>query len=104
MGQINHPGLQCFNCGHDLSELPAPIGRHDNCPQCFEAVHNCRTCRHYAPNSPGACAEDQAEPPSNKETANFCDWFQPATGGGGGNAASKNDAARARLDELFSKD
>ena len=104
MVQINHPGLACWNCGCDLSELTTPIGRHDQCPKCFEAVHNCRSCRHYAPSSASACAEDQAEPPSNKETANFCEWFKPTSDGGGGDSTSKNDEAKARLDALFGDD
>ena len=104
MSQINHPGFYCWNCGIDLADLPTPISRHDHCPKCFEALHNCRSCRHYASEASVTCSEDQADPPSNKETANFCEWFKPASDAGSAPAADRNEEARSRLDALFGED
>ena len=101
MSQINHPGFSCWNCGIDLADLPTPISRHDHCPKCFEALHNCRSCRHYAPKASVTCSEDQADPPSNKETANFCEWFRPDAGAFSGDRTGRADKAKDRLQALF---
>ena len=96
--------LACWNCNASLSELPRPITRHMNCPQCFECLHCCRMCRHFVDHAPGACAEERAEPPVHKEGANFCDYFSPQAGSY--RAGSNQRAARAKssLRTLFGKD
>ncbi len=93
-------GLQCWNCGESIDDIPLPISRHANCQKCFEVLHCCRLCQHYEKGRPGDCLEDLADPPGNKETANFCSYFKPkpnafcATG-------QNNDNARSKLDALF---
>jgi hypothetical protein len=92
--------LHCWNCGARLASVPLPLSRHDYCPNCSEALHCCRQCMSWSTDAPGQCLEHRAEPPTNKESANFCEWFtlnaEPARASGG-----KADAARARLDALF---
>lgn len=94
--------LLCWNCGASLDELPRPITRHMNCPACFEDLHCCRLCRHYLANATFPCAEDRAEPPVHKEGANFCDYFRPSTEAFRPVGKVKHDAAKQRLDALFS--
>ena len=65
----------CWNCGRDLADIPRPISRHSNCPECFTDLHCCRLCKHFLPERVGVCAEDRADPPVEKENANFCDFF-----------------------------
>lgn len=93
--------IVCWNCGASLAEIPRPISRHANCPVCFEDLHCCRLCRHYAPGITGQCEDDRADPPIHKETANFCDYFRPDFGAYRQRTGTKRDAARARLDALF---
>ena len=93
--------IVCWNCGASLAEVPRPISRHANCPACFEDLHCCRLCRHYAPGITGQCEDDRADPPVHKETANFCDYFRPVFGAYRDRTGTKRDAARARLDALF---
>jgi hypothetical protein len=63
-------------------------------------------CRFYLPGSRGDCCEPGAEPPSEKERANFCDWFsldqkfRKATPGRGKDRG-KAEAAKSAFDELF---
>ena len=92
--------LQCWNCGAALTEVPLPISRHANCAACYAHLHCCRLCVNYDPRRPAQCTEDRAEPPGNKEAANFCEWFEPRGGAVAvrGTAAA---AARARLDAMF---
>lgn len=97
--------LTCWNCATALHEVLLPVSRHEYCPQCAEAVHCCRMCRHYAPRLAEQCAEDRAEPPTDRQSANFCEFFLPllpSDGESGTDGAAA--AARARLDALFGDD
>jgi hypothetical protein len=94
----------CWNCRRPLAGLAPPFGRHSACPACFVVLHCCRMCVHHAPRLASSCDEDRAEPPANKEVANFCDWFRPRAGGDTGGGAARDAAeaaARTRLAALF---
>ena len=93
----------CWNCGRGLSDEPLPWSRHANCQGCFTELHCCRLCRFYDPQAVDECREDRAEPPSNKETANFCEWFAPRAGAYQGDRNDRAASARAELDALFGK-
>ena len=93
--------LQCWNCGASLADLPRPITRHMNCPACFEDLHCCRLCRHYAPSATPPCDEDRADPPVQKETANFCEFFRPRPDAFEPRRGSRSAGARASLESLF---
>ncbi len=114
--------LVCWKCGADLAELPRPLERMAECPQCRAYQHVCRLCQFYDPRLSGKCREDRAEEVLDKERPNFCDWFKakphayrapgaanPAAKSGlgalfGEEAAgtdSQTDATRDRLDDLF---
>jgi hypothetical protein len=97
---MNQP-LQCWNCGAPLADVPQPMSRHEHCPQCFEALHCCRLCRHYDMTATGQCNEDRAEPPGNKESANFCEWFSAREGAGPAAGDDKQADARRKLEDLF---
>jgi hypothetical protein len=58
-------------------------------------------CRHYSPQAAKQCKEPQAEPPREKDRANFCDFFDL----GSGPLAERGAAAEAKaaFDKLFSK-
>ena len=94
----------CWNCGCSLKDIPRPISRHANCPECFEDLHCCRLCVHFAPRLTGQCDDDRADPPVQKENANFCDFFRPLSGAYEDVRGSRRDAARQQLDALFGGD
>ena len=98
---MSTPELACWNCGADLAGVPRPISRHEQCPDCFEALHCCRLCRHYRTDVTGQCDEDRADPPVIKENANFCDWFRPKAGAFSGDRTTRADAAKDKLQALF---
>ncbi len=91
--------LSCWNCGAALTTLVLPVSRRADCPDCRAELHCCRMCRHFDRDRPEQCREDRAEPPTNKDVANFCDWFEPRAGLAG--VLAPEDAARTRLDALF---
>ena len=93
--------LVCWNCGADLEDIPRPISRHATCGQCFNELHCCRLCRHYDPKRTMQCFEDRADPPLQKENANFCDFFAPAVGAHDHRTSTRSADARHELDALF---
>lgn len=114
--------LDCWKCGASLAELPRPLSRLAECPKCRAYLHVCRMCQFYDPKLTSQCHEERAEEVRDKERANFCDWFKArpkayippnsektqtaktqidALFGGAADSASKPDAARDKLDELF---
>ncbi len=93
--------LTCWNCGELLADVPLPISRHENCPNCFTELHCCRLCRYYDPSIPDQCEEDRADPPVNKEVGNFCEWFQPRAGTFQISRSQKKDVSLSKLDSLF---
>jgi len=99
----------CWYCGSPVVERE-PFGRSLSCAACGKELRSCRNCRFHRPGSRGDCAETNADPPADKERANFCDWFsldQKYRGETGGNradmekAAVKAAAARTAFDNLF---
>ena len=99
------PELHCWNCGALLIDIPRPISRHANCPECFNELHCCRLCSFFDPSiSTGQCEEERADPPVIKDGANFCEWFQPKPGAYSPRVTGKRNAALSRLDALFGED
>jgi hypothetical protein len=97
--------LKCWNCGESLDDIPTPISRQANCPACFNELHCCRLCIHYdASIAADQCAEDRADPPVIKDSANFCEWFAPRANAFGEDTNEKRDAALTKLDDLFAID
>lgn len=95
--------VRCHYCGGPVGE-DVTIGFRDTCGRCGRDLHVCRNCRFYDPGAYNACREPQAERILDKERANFCEYFVPAsdlTPGARGSSSSREDAARKRLEDLF---
>lgn len=92
----------CGKCGKRLELGTAQIGRRETCPHCGAELHACIHCRHYDENVAKECKEPFAEVPSDKEAANFCDFFQIGDGADRGGSASK-DAIVSAAESLFKK-
>ena len=90
--------LSCWNCGADASDEPLPLSRQASCQKCGEYLHCCRQCTQCAPNRPGECNHDLTDPPFDKTSANFCEYFKPNFRL---DAKSNNEDAKAKLDALF---
>ncbi len=96
--------LVCWNCGTSLENVSRPITRHVNCPNCYEFLHCCRMCQHYAPSRPAECDDDRADPPVIKESANFCEYFSPAFDTYESAQADRKKDAESELAALFDKE
>ncbi|SEN03080.1 hypothetical protein SAMN05444354_128108 [Stigmatella aurantiaca] len=71
----------CGHCGRPLDIIGNQVGRRDTCPHCGEEVRACRNCRHFEPSASKQCKEPFADVPSDKDSANFCEFFQIGEGG-----------------------
>jgi hypothetical protein len=93
--------LQCYKCQEILSETyKVMVGRRDICPKCMADIRCCRNCQFYDVKSYNECREPSADRVTEKEKANFCDYFK--IGSGAGDADAKADAL-AKANALFKK-
>ncbi|MDR2543094.1 MAG: hypothetical protein LBC80_06555 [Treponema sp.] len=94
----------CWYCGHPIT-VEMPIGRSARCHDCGKDLRACKNCRFFLSGARGDCRETSAEPQSDKERANFCDWFSLEKNAGqtAGQSKEKDKAAssRAAFDNLF---
>ena len=93
--------VACYRCGTSLAHLSLPLSRQDECPQCHNHLHVCKMCRHFDPNVPRQCREDDAEEVLEKARLNFCDWFVASEAAFDADRKSEEDQAKAALDNLF---
>ncbi|MFN3238815.1 MAG: hypothetical protein ACE37D_17370 [Pseudomonadales bacterium] len=91
--------LCCWNCGSDVSDEPMPLSRQASCQKCGEFLHCCKLCTQFAPGRSGDCDNELADPPTDKTSANFCEYFIPNTHLKV--SGSKPSDAEAKLAALF---
>ena len=125
--------IVCWRCGESLVDLILPMSRREECKACGTDQHVCKLCKFYGVDVSNQCTEDRAEDVTNKESANFCDYFEPKPNtyinketkemvnakaelaalfgddvsednDQDQNAVSKEDAARTALEKLFGGD
>ncbi|MCL2879586.1 MAG: hypothetical protein FWF29_05005 [Treponema sp.] len=97
----------CWYCGEPVTDED-PIGRSLRCTKCGKDLRSCKNCRFYVTGSRGDCSESGAQPPADRELANFCDWFSlnPAyrTASAGKNKDREQAAkAKSAFDNLFTQ-
>jgi len=92
----------CAYCG---TPYTPPIYRTTLCQKCGKELKTCRNCRHFSPGEANDCHETVSEPVLDKDRANFCDWFTPATDAAVGTTElNKHSDARLAFADLFSDD
>lgn len=77
------------------------VGRRETCPGCSEELRSCRNCRHFDEGVAKLCKEPFAEVPSDKDEANFCEFFQ--FGEGGHTDKADKQALLSAAESLFKK-
>ncbi|MBN2030099.1 hypothetical protein JW824_07615 [bacterium] len=93
--------MHCYRCGREV-HVQDRVGRQETCPHCGVYLHCCLNCRFYDPNAYHQCRESEAEYVSDKESANFCDYFEP----GDSKKSQRTDRAeeaKKKLEQLFQK-
>ena len=74
-----------------------PLSRLSECLGCHAELHVCRMCEFYDPRKAESCTEERADPPLDKQRANFCEYFRPRVGA---YKLEDNGAAGKAVDEL----
>lgn len=93
--------LRCWQCRQLLAGVIFPMSRREECDACGADQHVCKLCLHYQPGISNDCNEDRAEAVTDKERANFCDYFQPGVLPAGSQSGGDPLSARQALAELF---
>lgn len=91
----------CYRCQYEIVSQER-IGRRDICPRCGSNLHCCLNCTFYDTRYANACREPNADPVTDKEAGNFCEFFtfgkqQPPQ------QRAAAATARAQLEALFKK-
>lgn len=97
-----HNDLSCWQCGVELTDVIFPMSRREECPQCGADQHVCRMCKEY--DGRGGCNEPRAEHVSDREKANFCDYFSPSGQNFEVTGNQKALKAKAQLAALFGEE
>jgi len=72
--------FRCHSCGGAIELIAGEsVSRRAECGKCTADVHCCLNCKYFDTSRSNQCAESQADWVSDKQTANFCDWFSPRT-------------------------
>lgn len=95
--------LVCWQCGADLAALTLPLARRDECAKCRAELHVCRLCIEYDVGVAKHCREPTAEEVSDKQHANFCDFFKPRPQAWQAPNTAAVDRVRTELERLFGK-
>jgi hypothetical protein len=94
--------LQCYKCGKELSEAyKVMLSRSDHCPNCMADLRCCRMCQFYDVKAYNECRESMADRVTDKEKANFCDYFK--IGSGYNDAEKQRQELLAKAQALFKK-
>lgn len=99
--------MSCHRCGREIQVL-AKIARTDGCPYCHSDLKCCLNCALHDPGANNQCREPQAEWVTDKDKANFCEFFElreasPLRHPGLAGASPGDDRGRTAFDALFSK-
>jgi hypothetical protein len=65
----------CARCGNEI-DPKLDIMRSSSCSRCRADLRSCLNCVFYKPGAHWDCRETIQEPVSDKEKANFCDFFR----------------------------
>ena len=91
----------CWKCKKEINV--ESVQRSTECPLCHADLHSCKGCKFYAPGNHYDCKENVDSPISDKERANFCDFFMKKTDifGSGSSGEDKAAAAKNAFNALF---
>ena len=91
----------CHHCGWEYTLTGQP-GRTECCHQCGADLKVCLNCIHYDVRVAHQCREKRADPVMDKQTANYCEYFELIRREWKVRAAdAREEKARENLKKLF---
>ena len=91
----------CWKCGTELEIESNEVYRTAECPVCGSDLHCCKCCKFYDEGSHFDCRESIYDPVSDKERANFCEYYSPSEEQPNISSSEDSQDARNALDALF---
>ncbi|HEY4715507.1 MAG TPA: hypothetical protein VII00_00170 [bacterium] len=91
----------CYFCSKGLHIERSP-GFRDLCVHCSKEIHICRNCRFFDENYYNKCREPKAEWVSDREKANYCEYFEFKESSFSARQAGSNEDAMKKWNKLFS--
>jgi hypothetical protein len=92
----------CHHCGRELRVATKPA-RTDGCPHCHSDLKVCLNCRLHDRGANNQCREPQAEWVTDKDKANFCEFFEFRETSALAQPGAGTQGARDAFDALFGK-
>lgn len=93
--------IKCYKCGKNTGlTTPFNISRSELCPHCYANIHSCMMCEFYDKSAYNECREPVADRITDKEKANFCDYFKLTNKS---KTQESKDEALNRANALFKK-
>ena len=92
----------CHNCGREW-ELDGQPGRSESCHGCNEDLRVCLNCVFHDRSVAYQCRERRAEPVTEKNRSNFCEYFDFALRDWSARSGTNKRAEEAKgtFDQLF---
>ncbi len=78
-----------------------PLSRISGCLACCAELHVCRMCGFFDARKAESCREERADPPQDKQRANFCEYFQLRPDAYQAKDDTPANQARDELEKLF---
>lgn len=89
----------CWKCGKEISL--EKVTRMTECPLCGCDLHSCKGCKYYDNSSHYECRENVDSPVTDKERANFCEYFCTGNSKTNNLADSSSDDKAKKARDLF---
>ena len=94
--------MNCSFC-HETLNIAEKVNRNDTCPHCDRDLRCCKQCKYFDPSAYNECREVLADRITEKERANFCDYFVLRGSKRGSGSANRTKDAKQALEDLFKK-
>ena len=94
--------MKCYRCEGQVS-TDGSVTRSDTCTSCGAYLHCCKNCAFYDKGAHNRCREPQSEWVTDREGANFCEFFTFSQKAAGKDKKLEEETRR-QLNELFKKE
>lgn len=94
--------MLCHACQKPITFVDK-LGFRAECKFCRADAHVCKNCDFYDPKIYNECRETAADRVTQKDQANYCEYFIPSTKSSTGVAQDPAAEAKKKLEALFGK-
>jgi hypothetical protein len=100
--EVEGKKMNCNFC-REILDITEKVSRNDTCPHCDRDLRCCKQCKFFDPSAYNECREVVADRITDKERANFCDYFLLRGSKRGSGSVNRKKEAKQALEDLFKK-